>query len=247
MKTIRRNRHAEGVEVDADGTWAISYGDMITVLLTFFILFFNVNKDKDSSKLLEEAMIIALSPPSSPREPAAVKVPPKTGAPVTSVNVGTDPGQAVEQDIASRLGAQVHKLGPRLLIDFPHVSFFEFGSIEVSAEGAAALRRFTDLYVPYAAHNQLVIRAYTDDKPVRGDVPGRPYKDNLELSLLRSLSAVRVMQKAGLPLNRMKPGGFGELRIPASEQWACPPGTSGNPFARKVVLMIEPEAKGSNL
>ena len=41
MSLIKKNRiHSEE---DSEGTWAISYGDMITLLLSFFVIFYNAD------------------------------------------------------------------------------------------------------------------------------------------------------------------------------------------------------------
>ena len=54
MKTLRKYRQlaTEEGEIDSEGSWAISYGDMITLLLTFFILFFNMKKHDDSKTVV---------------------------------------------------------------------------------------------------------------------------------------------------------------------------------------------------
>jgi len=217
---LRPRRATQSASVDTDGTWAISYGDMVTLLLLFFVLFFSLEKVTDNEKqsAIQEALLAAFSP-------LAINQP-----------------ILEEQQVISKLVPQSEtiKIGSKILVMFPGISFFNFANVDVTAEGKAALKDFVKKYMPYAGHHQLGIRAYTDNKPV---VTKRRYKDNLELSALRAVSAMRVLQKAGIPLNYMKLGGYGELNVTMKEieQYRATADISreGMPLARKIVLVIE--------
>jgi chemotaxis protein MotB len=242
-------------EIDADGTWAISYGDMITLLLTFFIIFFSMDKGKDRSKALEESLVEHLrmelaNPTSTPAE-KKMAVSDSTRAPASAQTAHVD------EQLLKDLGARIDPVGAYILVDFPGVSFYDFRKIDLTKEGTKALQKFARAFVPYAGHHQLVIRSFTDDKPVRNLAPGtRAYRDNMELSALRAVATARVLQKAGVPLDKIKPSGFGPLRLPAKvaaklQDGAKPDGKEGThslgtPLARKVVLIIEPENSKTN-
>ncbi len=43
-----------------EGTWAVSYGDMITLLLGFFVLFFSIQKPETGNTLLSRSLVLAL-------------------------------------------------------------------------------------------------------------------------------------------------------------------------------------------
>jgi outer membrane protein OmpA-like peptidoglycan-associated protein len=55
----------------------------------------------------------------------------------------------------------------------------------------------------------------------------------MELSVLRAVATARALQTSGVPLSRLMPGGFGEMRMLAG-------GQVDNSLARKVVLVVEP-------
>jgi flagellar motor protein MotB len=228
MPVLRRRRATDHLEVDTEGSWAISYGDMITLLLTFFILFFSTNKEKDRMEAMETAMIAMFENKAE----AGAQALPQSG-----------PDKSVEEKIE----AKVHKVGSKLIVEFPEISFYEFGKVDLNAKGKAELKKFIARYLPYAGNYILGIRAYTDNKKVlKGG--NRRYSDNLELSALRSISAMRYMQQLGIPLDRMRLGGYGELKLTAedlSRAIASTPGYSraGLPLARKVVLIVEPEPR----
>jgi len=234
LSILRRRRVTDHIEVDTEGSWAISYGDMVTLLLSFFILFFSTDATKDRIEAMEGSLKLKIEAHS---KPDSVSVKPK----------GQDP--QFDPALVNRLAADVHKVGQKLIIDFPEVSFFKLGKIELTPLGKAQLKKFVDVYMPYAGNYIVGIRAYTDNKKVRANSSGR-YQDNLELSALRSVAAMRVLQKLGVPMNRMRLGGLGELRMTAEDLGRAIASTpdyahNGLSLARKIVLVIEPEPKES--
>jgi flagellar motor protein MotB len=218
-----RQMHAEGSEVDSEGSWAISYGDMITLLLTFFILFFNTNK-KAESKTVQQALMARLERSLTKHDGGIAPTPVSANEAVSSV----------DEELTKKLGAKVMAVGSKIIVEFPNISFFRSGHTELTQEGAKELKSFADAFVPYAAAQRIVIRAYTDEKRVRvGEGYNRPFKNNMELSVLRAVATARALQTSGVPLSRLMPGGFGEMRMLAG-------GQVDNSLARKVVLVVEP-------
>ncbi|MBS1962735.1 MAG: OmpA family protein [Bdellovibrionales bacterium] len=235
----RRAFHEE--EVDAEGSWAISYGDMVTLLLTFFILFFNVNqKATTESRKLQTALLAELGAKASDASHDYGKQEPH-------LNVGPVVDSAsIDEATMKSWGGVPHEVGSRILIEFPAVSFFDFGKTKVTKEGEVSLHRFVDHYIRYAGGNNLVIKAFTDDVKVDREKSireGRKYEDNLELSALRAVAAMRVLQHAGIPLNRMRISGNGEMDREIRKLASAEPRvgkSKGNPLSRKVVLVVEP-------
>lgn len=226
-----RNRLAEDVvDVDTEGSWAVSYGDMITLLVCFFILFFATDRESDRKKEMETKMLTKLQ---------------ALGEPSTSQSQGDTPH--LDESLMSKFQVQTHKVGEKIIVEFPNTSFFAFGKIDISKDGNDKLKKFVDTYMPYAGNYILGIRAYTDNKKVIKS-PHRRFNDNLELSALRAVSTMRSLQKMGIPLNRMRLGGFGELRMTEEDLKKA---VEANPtyskdglaLARKVVLVIEPEPR----
>jgi flagellar motor protein MotB len=203
---------------------------MITLLLTFFILFFSIDPAKDQSQAMQAAMVTALMPKDEA---------PRGGQFSDSrVSMGDQKSATgVEDLILKDWGAEVEKIGSRVVVRFPSVSFYETAQTDITKQGSEVLRIFVQKYLPYAGQFQLVIRSFADQRPV---VPGRRFRDNLELSALRAVSAMRQLQKLGIPLHRMKVGGYGEIRKLAGDA-----SSADLALARKLVLVIEPELKES--
>lgn len=214
-------------DVDTEGSWAISYGDLVTLLLAFFIMFFTADKYIKQPENLKIAMLSkALA--NDRRAPAAVA------------------GGAVYPDteLKDKLKAKTYKIGEKIIVEFPGVSFYKSAKVDLSAEGQLALGQFYSNYQPYIGLFQVSIRAFTDTKQVK-NVEGRKFSDNLELSALRSISVMRWLQKAGVPLTAMKLGGYGEMLLTLKDLEPLPESvrkpTSMDDLARTVMLVIEPK------
>ena len=56
----KRRRESKGKKQHDEGTWAISYGDMITLLLGFFILFFSMEPKQKGNAVLTDSLIVTM-------------------------------------------------------------------------------------------------------------------------------------------------------------------------------------------
>lgn len=235
LQQLMRRRN-EVDETDSEGSWAISYGDMITLLLTFFILYFNVNSkpSEERNQLQQEILAefgeeknVSFTKPSS-------NVPPR-------MKLAEEKDGEIETRVLEDWGGEVYRDNEKIVVEFKNTTFFDFGKEDIKNASKKYLEKFAQKYIKFAGTHMLNIKAYTDTVPVK---QGHRYRDNLELSALRSISAMRTLQTAGIPLSRMKLVGLGETissRVPGSVDSV--PGRKGDQFARKVVLVIEPVTK----
>lgn len=238
-------------DVDSEGSWAISYGDMVTLLLTFFIIFFSIHPTQGTSEntkvdRLTIALIKALRAERSTDFYAATPAGAVDSRKQISLADENSQEHGISEKILQDIKGKAHIKGQEIIVEFPEISFFDFSQIELKANGEMALRDFAKVFLPYMGHFKVGIRAYTDTRKVRADSSQR-YKDNLELSALRGIAAIRVLQKSGLPLEQLKVGGYGELRTTARNLAAVTVNESKEEklkslsLSRKIVLVIEPQ------
>ena len=234
MSKKQRRGEIEHIHEDSEGTWAVSYGDMVTLLLTFFIVFFSLdpNQEKiEKRKTLNISLIQELQ-----RTPSSEKSPNKVlRAENSKKSAPADRGIA-----AINLNGKVHEYGDSLLIEFPEVSFFRSGDIQLTNEGKNSLKIFMKKYLPYAGQYKVSIQAFTDHRKVRQE-PGRKFSDNLELSALRAIAAMRTLQREGIPLSQMEVAGYGEIKNTVQHLMEKNKSLKGLELSRKVVLVIKPE------
>jgi flagellar motor protein MotB len=87
---------------------------------------------------------------------------------------------------------------------------FDLNSAELRGEGQALLRDMAEPLGTYLSTREevLMISGFTDDLQIRGG-PLRPYQDNWELSVQRSVTVVRALIQAGVPQDALFAAGFG--------------------------------------
>lgn len=231
-RSASANYRRRSADVDTEGSWALSYGDMVTLLLMFFIIFFSVDPVKERYQNLQLALLNELNLDKT-----------KIGAPISALRAGPGDGEGVDQVLLNKWGGKASAFGSKILIEFPEISFFGLGHIDLSKDGRKQLQEFAAKFEPYAGNYLVAVRAFTDNTPVSG--AGR-YSDNLELSALRSIAGLRELQTRGIPLKRMRAEGYGELRLSDEMQkhldkQAAERGEVGVSRARKIVLIIEPD------
>lgn len=213
QQRVKKIRQTRAPDEDHNSNWAISYGDMITLLLAFFVIFFNTSKSDPNLEKLK-SLVDSEFQSEAQREPDAVW--------------GKDPVGVLNVEVQTKID------GDKLIIEFPKTSFFRSAEFELTEEGKSILSKFARTYQDFTASNRLIVRGYTDNRPVRASMNYR-YKDNLELSSLRAISALRVLNSQGIPFEIMRIGGYGEtdksVKISDEEMLR---------YDRKIVLVVEP-------
>ena len=234
-----RKKSIQSNSVDSEGSWAISYGDMVTLLLAFFVLFFSIDQQEISAKKLAQSLITNIETLGSNSEDGKKESP---------IQAGEDQKeQGVDDKILENWGAEVSQIGDRIVVDFPGVVFFKVGETKPTGSAKEVLQKFVNKYLPYAGKYRLGVKAYTDNRTVL-QKPGRAFKDNLELSALRAVATMRILQVSGIPLNRMGLAGYGVLNLKPEYIEKLPEkyqNMDSRDLARKVLLIIEPETGGA--
>jgi len=195
-KKLNQETHEEH---ENDELWAISYGDMITLLLSFFVIYFSIDPKKDESDKLDNHLITSFKIMDLNEV--------KTTTP-TLIKKGVKERNQHPPEFEHLQNAKITKLDDRLLVTFGEMSFFDTGVVEPKVDGKNTLKEFAKKFIPYSGLYKVGIKAFTDKTTVSNR---HRYKDNMELSALRALAAMRVLQKAGIPLNRMEIAGYGEM------------------------------------
>ena len=212
---------------DADGeegSWAISYGDMITLLLSFFVMFFSTDHQSEDSK---KANLILQN---------YISFIPDGGNP---------PGESgIARAKLEAFDVKVHQIGDLMLVSFGAKSFFNSGDVELRPEGKAILEDFVKKFLPFSAHYTISVKGFTDRVRVdEGKQRHRKFKDNLELSALRSVSAIRILRAAGIPMSNLEIAGAGELQ--AIKKIIPAPGTLTpeqiKSYSRTIVIVLRPK------
>ena len=189
---MKRSKYLN-VNENHEGSWAISYGDMITLLLSFFVIFFSFDFSKEKELKLQESAIRDIASTENDLSENALAQ-----------------GDQVISDLTS---VHMDQKG-RIFVIFEGMSFFKSGKTDVRVEAKSILDQFAKKYMPYSGKYRIKIQAFTDSTPVSSR---HRYKDNIELSALRSISVMHYLKAKGIPKRRMEIGGKGILSKKAKE------------------------------
>lgn len=232
---MRRKRHEEHVNHER---WAIPYGDLITLLLAFFVVMYamsavNEGKYRVLSQSMMEAFhgtsrVIApsdMAPNTSPS--AAPVVDPQAnghGSALTPISLPGSAAQPAPSKEQQNLAAIQHSVEQALqpLIDkklvvirrTPNWLEIEIRTDILFPSGVARIAPQAQSVLGSLAGilapfpNPLRIEGYTDNKPINTAA----YPSNWELSAARAASVARLFSDHGVTPSRLGIMGWGEVR-----------------------------------
>lgn len=209
MGVYKRRRDETENELNKGALWAVTYGDLMSYLMIFFLVLFSFSvarSDRAKSRKYEESL---------------GNIQKAFGGKATTQGLERAKAQEQESQVESKLKESVVS---GELKNFARIETSERKVKLVMAEGVLFGSGSADLkeparrvLAPIAAElkklpNDVVIEGHTDNVPVRS---GR-YGSNWELSMARAYSVLRFLQGEGLPDRHLAGIGYGETR-PAAD------------------------------
>ena len=261
MARRRRHKHEEHGNHEA---WAIPYGDLVTLLLAFFVVMYAISSVNEGKyRVLSDSLVAAFR--GSPRTMKPVQVGEKqvgSGADIemTIVQQAMLEGQprallrapmGNPADAAAlamrRMAEEVETaLAPLVDANLIAVRRHSYGvEVEIRTDilfpsGSAgispsALPILAEVAATLKAlPNPIRVEGHTDNVPIRGRTL---YPSNWELSAARAASVVHLFTQEGLPPPRLSVAAFGEQRPAQSND--TPEGRNANRRVLVVVLGTE--------
>lgn len=210
--------HSIGEDDDDDDSiyiWLITFADMFTLLLGFFVLLFSMSQ-VDAKRFTDSF--------SSVQQAFGAKGGPKTiretvdqGSLINSVAMqrqlieGQRKAFGQVRSFLNQKGVEgviggVFDQGI-ITLDVSAGMLFEKDQVEVTPQGEKTLFILKDLFIK---HNdqRINIKGYTDDLP---PAPGGRFKDNWEVSAMRAVNVLRFFLKHGIEENRITATGLADL------------------------------------
>lgn len=199
--------------------WMTTFSDLMTLLLTFFILLFSMSSVSDSKfNQASASMTLAFTGQDGLLPKEKTVVPDNNGEKGDIEGVETTgeeiPPELVEmyekmeqllheQEMDTTIGIEVDSEG--IYLDIKDSILFSSGSAEVMGSGKDTLNNLAELI--NQVDNEVIIEGYTDDVPMSNE----QYESNWELSTSRAVSVLRYLseEKAVDPA-RLSARGYGE-------------------------------------
>jgi chemotaxis protein MotB len=172
-----------------EGVWMISYSDMMTLLLTFFVTLLSVAKiQKHKFELISEALSQKKS------EGDLRQLERRLEAWIKESNL--------ERQVAVELGPE------GLRLQFVNALLFDSGKAALREEGGAAVDRFLKLFAALDASYRVTVEGYSDDVPISNG----QFKSNWELSAQRAIEVLERLRSGGVAKERLTIQAFAETR-----------------------------------
>lgn len=205
--------------------WVITFADMVTLLLVFFILLFAIGNIEDEKwKKIKESLRTALGShdidESGVREGLNVINQLQSRLDENTINAVDEVGALVKKEIDSiasevdefvfnnKLAGQVQVSTDErgAIITIADLALFPAGKAEMTWEGKKTLKQIFDLLEQFDYH--VKIEGHTDNSPINTE----KFPSNWELSASRGSNVARQLIEQGFPPEKISVEGFAEFR-----------------------------------
>jgi chemotaxis protein MotB len=201
----------EPPEPQQDELWLISYADLLTLLVGFFVL------------------IIASMPLKMARfERVAAAISGSKEAPLQNLREKVDSLVAHSPELRDRVITRDDAEG--LGIELKDAMLFDSGSAEIRAEGKAAVAQVAKLLRDLPGR-PITVEGHTDDVPIATP----QFRSNWELSSQRAINVLSALEASGVERARMSARAYADTRA-LSKEGSVEDRRTAN---RRVVIRVE--------
>lgn len=241
MLLERKKRH----KVNHEGSWAVSYVDMLTLLLCFFIIFFNskaITNEDDDAVLKKVLRSMTKSPDGTTgfnevntkgcMNGGTLDSTGSCSAPVagaggagtgSGTGTGTGSGTGAGVDLMEQIKisfdsiakAKTVIMNKALILDFDNVSFFNSGSTKVTPQGRTNIEQIIASLKPFQDSIKITVQGHTDSLQIRS--PKAQFSDNWELSVLRATAVLKLFVRDGFPPQILTAEGYADTQALAEK------------------------------
>lgn len=190
LEVIRRTDHIdfEHQMHAEENTWAVSYADLLMVLLSFFVIFFSVESSKNKDALIYK-ILSEVKNPRAGTGPANGYGQAAQGAKGSRLFTEADAKQMAS--LFKGLNPAVGRNPASLTLEFPD-NVYKSGTYKLKGDSLKEFHRVFEMLRPYDMQLEVMIIGHSDSKQVAAaPAGGRKFEDNFELSSLRASAAIR--------------------------------------------------------
>jgi chemotaxis protein MotB len=234
---VRRRQPEEHVNHES---WAIPYGDLVTLLLAFFVVMYSISSVSEGKyRVVSESLNAAFRGQPTTVVPIQVGAEAATTVAAPVVQLPDEIRSMALRQLAEQATESLQPLIMQGLVDvqagdgFVEIAIrsdilFASGAAQLAPEAQQAIRLLGEALSAFP--NSIRVEGHTDNIPVAGAA----FASNWELSAARAATVVRMLVDNGVDPRRLSVVAFGEFRpvLPNT----TPDGRNAN---RRVVLTIE--------
>lgn len=197
---------------DGGGTerWLVTYADLITLLLVFFIVMYALSSriSQETFDELSQSLSVSLKKTTASPKPADEKGFLPTDSRETrkfKANATKVIQALVETDPKSEVKVDVDERG--MVVSLIDTSFFDSGTATVKPAAVPVLMKMAQTFK--SMDNDIRIEGHTDSVPIKT----ARFPTNWELSSSRATAVVRFLsERAGIPKHRLHAVGYADTK-----------------------------------
>jgi len=205
MAIYRHRRDELENELNKGALWAVTYGDMMSYLMIFFLILFSFSMAKDDKSNVKQY------------EESLNQIQKAFGGKVDVKRMEKARLQSNEQDMENRLRekmnnqqfskfVQIESNSKKIKLVLTDAILFDSGRAELKENAKKVLADIAGELKNMP--NEVLIEGHTDNVPIKSG----QYTSNWALSMSRAYSVVDYMQKLGIAPERLAGLGYGEYR-----------------------------------
>ena len=194
MRRVTETDHGSSNDEELiNNNWAVSYSDVISLLLVFFVMLISISTvDPEKVKNISEAI--------EDREKYEAKI-------ISIGELNKEVRKVIEE---KNLGAytKITVENNNIKIDINDKILFAIGESELSDRSKLILRELLTSFKKLPSHYRFEIEGHTDDVPIKN----AKYPSNWYLSSYRALSVLDLFLAYGFDANRFTVQGFADTK-----------------------------------
>lgn len=209
MVSNKRSRTVS-TELTSGNAWMLTFADLLSLLLTFFVLVFSMNTVKFDNWA---AVVRTMSDEFNPNRPAVSPTKHETPTSVMQVKAKGLKLAYMREVLARNMqqiplfqSAHVYLVNDQVVISIPASVLFDRKRATPTGDAVEALRALTGVLIQ--VRNKIQVAGHTDQAPVANQL----FRSNWELSLTRARVIAGIIADAGYRQN-MAVLGFADTRF----------------------------------
>jgi chemotaxis protein MotB len=220
--------------------WAIPYGDLVTLLLAFFVVMYSISSVNDGKyRVVADSLNAAFNGAPTTTLPISIGEEAATTVAAPVVQLPPDVKTMALRQLADQATEALSPLIMQGLVDvqmgdgFVEIAIrsdilFASGAARLAAEAQGAIGMLGEALRAFP--NSIRVEGHTDNVPVNAGA----FTSNWELSAARAASVVHMLINSGVDARRLSVVAYGEFRPVLPNVTA-----DGRNANRRVVLIIE--------
>ena len=209
---------------EGEGSWLVSYADLMTILCGFFVLMYTLSKPDPAKleKMRKNAITYFGGTYQLPYQGLYDKLKKLTR----------------DRGLEKFVNIEVDETG--LTLTFQGTVFFDSGRAEILPRSIEILKQISDLVRAETSGFKIVVEGHTDDTPIVSAI----YPSNWELSAARASQVIRLFEGEGYNRRLLTAIGYADTQpvVPNREADGTP-SAAGQSQNRRVIIRILKETE----